>query len=158
MKIDPEYLTPYLISNAVALIMLILTWLKPNISRVFYILLFAWASVTNSITAIKTPEVYLEYTEYTLSNVYTNFINGIFSEHITTLVLCIAFCQFAIAILLFKKGNLLNLGLLAGILFFIGIAPLGVGSAFPSSLIWALGLYMLYRKKLDVLKIKSLLQ
>ncbi|MBT8196001.1 MAG: hypothetical protein KJO64_06215, partial [Bacteroidia bacterium] len=124
-------------------------------SRLLYILLFGWASVTNAITAIKTPEVYLDYTRFALLPFYNNIINGFFSEHITVVVLTIAFSQLCIVILLFFEHKFLKFALLAGILFFIGIAPLGVGAALPSSLIWAMGLLLLFHKKLDVFKFKQ---
>lgn len=152
MEIKPAFLVPYVISNVVALIMLVLAWKKPGISRLLYFLIFLWASIVNASTAIKSPEVYLEYSEYTFLAVYRIFINGIFSEHITIFVLFIATSQFCIAILLLTSDSLIKIGLVGGIIFFISIAPLGVGAAFPSSIIWALGLIVLFRKNLSVFK------
>jgi len=155
VNLESEYIAPYIISNIVAVMMLFLAWKKPNLSRLLYILLFGWASITNYTTAINTPEVYLDYAGFTFLPFYKSFIEGFFSEHITPLVLIVAICQFVFAVLLLAKGNLLNVALLGGILFFLGIAPLGVGAAFPSSLFWAIGLFVLSTKKLNAFRLKE---
>ena len=55
--------------------------------------------------------------------------------------------QLFIAIALFIEGFLLKLGILFGIIFLIMIAPLGVGSAFPSTLLLAIALLIINAKR-----------
>ena len=135
-----------LFSNIVAIIMLWCSWKKPAIGRVLFFLLFLWASWVNSNTAVKNPEVYLEYGKFALLPFYKDFIFGFFSKHITSLVLSVAVCQFLISMSMLLKGIIFRLGTIGGMIFLISIAPLGKGSGFPCSLILAFGLYLLYQK------------
>jgi len=137
----------YLISNIVAVIMLACSWKYPRIARLLYLFLFAWASLANSHAALKTPQYYLDYERFAFIGFYRNFIHGFFSEHITALVLIVALCQIAIAVSMLLKGWIYRTGCLGAILFLVSIAPLGVGSGFPCTLIMAAGLLLLLRKK-----------
>ena len=60
----------------------------------------------------------------------------------------IAVCQILIAISLFSGGRSAKLGALGAMVFLVGIAPLGLGSAFPASLLMAVGCYYLFREKM----------
>ncbi len=147
---DPKVIiVAYALSNLIALIVLWCSWKKPNIARLLFFLLFVWASWANSSTVLRTPEVYLEYADFTFLPFYKDFILGFFSRYIQPFVLSIAACQFLIGISMLLKGWVFKLGAIGGILFFVGIAPLGVGSAFPCSIIGALGLYLIYRANID---------
>lgn len=138
----------YAISNAVAIIMLWSSWKKPTLARVLYFLLFAWASWTNGNGAVHSKEIYLGFAQLTFIPFYKDFILGFFSRHITLLILTIAACQFLIAFSMWMKDQLFKAGCWAAIIFLVGIAPLGMGSAFPSTLIMAGGLYLLARKNI----------
>jgi len=135
-----------IISNLVALLMLWCSVKKPVIARLLFFLLFAWAGITNTLTSLNRPEVYLEYAEFAWLPVYRDFILGYFSEHARLFVLCIAVCQLLVAISMLMQGNLFRMGCAGGILFLLAILPLGWGSGSPSPLIWAFGLWVLARK------------
>lgn len=136
----------YTISNGVSLLLLWSGWKKPSLARVLYFLLFAWASWMNTNGAIHSSQLYLDYAQLTFIPFYKDFILGFFSRHITFFVLTIAGCQLLISISMLMKGQLFKMGCWAAIIFLVGIAPLGVGSAFPSTLIMAGGLFLLARK------------
>ncbi|MFN7118280.1 MAG: hypothetical protein ACK4TA_15880 [Saprospiraceae bacterium] len=143
-------LIAYIASNVVAILMLLASWKKPAIARILYLLLFLWASWANTTTALFAPQLYLEYAQFTFLPLYRDFINGLFSHHVTTLVLGIAVCQFLIGSSMLLKGVIFRLGTMGGIVFLLSIAPLGVGSAFPATLVMAAGLYLLIRKNSNI--------
>ena len=139
------YLIAYVVSNIVGIAMLLAAWKKPVIARWLYLVLFGWAAYTNITVALKDPSAYLDYKNYALLNVYKNFINGLFSWHITGIIIFIACCQALIALSMLGKGIIFKIGCLGGIIFLVAIAPLGLGAAFPSTLTMATGLYLLIR-------------
>lgn len=136
----------YVISNLVALVMLWYSWKRPVTGRALFFLLFVWAGFTNAATSLTTPRVYLEYADFTFLPFYKSIILGVFSRNITAIVIGIAICQLIIGVSMILKGKIFRLGAIGGILFLIGITPLGVGSGAPATLIWAAGLYFLCRK------------
>ena len=139
----------HIISITVSLVMLGVTIKWPNVGRFLFVLLFLWAGYINSSTAISNPEEYLNYGNFAWLEFYKDFIYGFFGEHITVIVLLIAFCQLLIGILLLTKGAAVKWACWGGIVFLLAIAPLGVGSGFPTSLIMAAGLWLLSRKRFD---------
>lgn len=137
----------YSVSNLVALLLLWAAWKRPALARALFFLLFTWAAWTNSNTVLQTPEVYLGYAQYTFSTWYEQFIHGYFAKHIATFVLGIAAGQALIALAMLATGSLFRLGAIGGIIFLLAIAPLGVGSAFPCTLIMAVAMGLLYQKR-----------
>lgn len=143
---NSTYLGLYIISNVIALCLLLAAWKIPKIARLLFSLLFAWAGYTNWSFATHSPEVYLEYAGLTFMNVYKQFINGWFSKHIIASIGFIATCQLFISISLLLRGFVFKIGVIGAIVFLIAIAPFGIGSAFPCTVIMAVGLYLLVRK------------
>jgi hypothetical protein len=129
-----EYLVPYLISNAVAVTILCLAFVWPRIVKWVWVAVFIWAAAVNTLTARSTPWEYLAYGGLTPSDLYRQFIEGWFSQHIVPVVLSIAVGQLIIAMLLTYADQARRLGVVGGTIFLIAIAPLGVGSGFPFSL------------------------
>jgi len=147
----PQYLIAYIIANAFAIILLLLAWKQPRISRALFSILFFWACYTNWHVALTKPDDYLFYANLTFSNAYRDFIYGWFSNHILLMVGFIATCQGLIAISFLLKGWIYRIGSLGAIIFLLAIAPLGVGSGFPCTIIMATALYVLVREKPDYL-------
>src|SRR3982751_6523077 len=92
------YLYLLLISNGVALFMLIAAIKWPRIARILFALLFAWACWMNWTTVIEKPQVYLDYADLTWSSLYADFIRGWFASHTKMAVIFIAICQGLIAL------------------------------------------------------------
>ncbi|TNE48785.1 MAG: hypothetical protein EP344_18560 [Bacteroidetes bacterium] len=136
----------YSISNLVALLMLWACWKRPAIGRVLFLLLFAWAAWMNTTTALHTPEGYMEYAQYTFSGWYKQFIQGFFAAHAQPIVLTIATGQALIALGMLTRGPVFKLAAIGAILFLVAIAPLGVGSAFPCTLVMAVAMWQLFRR------------
>src|SRR3982751_6207017 len=147
----PQYLIAYIISNAVAVVLLLLAWKQPRIARVSFSVLFIWACYTNWHVALTKPDDYLFYGNLTFSSAYRDFIHGWFSNRIPQMVGFIATCQGLIAVSFFLKGWIYNVGIVGAIIFLLAIAPLGVGSGFPCTVIMAAAVYILGRKSPDYL-------
>jgi len=139
-----------IISNIVAIIMVIVSWRWKGIGRFLFVLLFLWAAQFNLRTAISHPGEYLNYAPLAYSETYKTFILGFFAEHITLFVSTIAICQFIIGILIGLWGDAVSLGLIGAIIFLVAITPLGTGAGFPATLIMAYAAYLLLREKYDL--------
>ena len=145
--IPREYLLAYLISNAIALALLVLAFRKPASVRWASIAIFLWAAFTNARIALTSPLDYQTFGDLTWSAVYRSFIRGWFQDHTALLLLPIAAGQLAIALLLLANTPLTRRLATAGsIVFLLAIAPLGVGSAFPFSLTYSLALVVMVRR------------
>ncbi len=140
------YLVPYLISNGVALLMLWAAWKKPSIARLLFTVLFGWACWINLKTALTNPSAYLNYSSMAVGW-YRDFINGWFSQNITLMVSFIAVGQGLIAIGMMLNKPWVKLACMGAILFLIGIAPFGVGSAFPFSITASAAAWLILRKQ-----------
>ena len=136
----------YSVSNLAALLLLWACWKKPAWGRLLFFLLFGWAAWFNSTMALSTPDIYTGYAQYAFFAVYRQFINGFFAEHTAPFVLAIALGQAGVAVGMLAKGWLFRLGAIGGMLFLVSIAPLGIGSAFPATLLMAGAIWMLYRQ------------
>lgn len=133
--IPQEYLVMYLSANLIALVILALAYWRPGVVRWIWVAIFVWAAAVNTITAAREPWVYLAYGALTPSPLYRDFIAGWFSTHIQPVIVSIAAGQLTIAILLSRTGDARWLGIVGASIFLLAIAPLGVGSGFPFSLI-----------------------
>ena len=143
--IPPEFLVPYLTTNIVSAVLIVSAIRWPNLTRVLFVLLFLAAGLFNSYTVLTDPEVYHLYGEMAVLPIYRGFIEGFFSRHTQVIVLTIAAGQLVVGTLLTQRGQRLKLGVIGAVIFLLAISPLGVGSAFPASLLFAAALVFLYR-------------
>jgi hypothetical protein len=143
---NQTYLVMYIISNLMAVVLLVSAWRWPAIAWMLFFILFAWASWMNWSTALHSPNDFLEYADLTFLPVYKRFFLGWFGHHLTLAVGFIATCQGLIAAAMLLKGSIYKLGIMGGILFLISIAPFGVGSAFPCTLGMAIALATLWHQ------------
>jgi hypothetical protein len=144
--IPREYLVMYLGANLIALAILGLAFWRPRFARWVWVAIFVWAASVNTITAAAQPWVYFAYGPLTPSGLYRDFINGWFTEYVQPFVLSIAVGQLIIAILLSRAGDARRLGVAGASVFLLAIAPLGVGSGFPFSLIAIASLLVMERR------------
>jgi len=141
---EQQILYAHVGSNVVALLMLLACWRGKNLGRVLFVALFLWAGQLNLRTALTQPQVYLAYAQFAVEP-YRSFIQGLFAGHVTTIVGTIATGQLLIGLLVALRGLAVRLGLVGAIVFLVAIAPLGVGSAFPATLLMAVGAFLLFR-------------
>ncbi len=142
-----QYVVPYIASNVVALAVLALAFRRPGWVRLATIGLFGWASLVNSRIALWHPQEYQGFGDLAVLAIYRDFIHGWFREHTAVLLLPIAIGQLAIALLLIiDSTSTRRLAVAGATLFLLAIAPLGVGSAFPFSLIYIAALVVMERR------------
>jgi hypothetical protein len=145
--IPREYLLPYLISNAVALVLLGAAFRRATWVRWASIVIFVLAAWTNARIALTSPLEYQGFGALAVLAPYRRFIFGWFRGHTTSLVLPIAAGQLAIASLLLLNSERSRwLGAGGAVVFLLAIAPLGVGSAFPFSLTYGAALIVMARR------------
>ena len=144
--IPQEYLVMYVGANLIALSILAVAFWKPRIARWVWVGIFVWAACVNTVTAATEPWVYLVYGSLTPSTWYRDFIDGWFSTHTSEFVLTIAVGQLIVASLLSRDGDARRLGVASAAIFLLAIAPLGVGSGFPFSLIAIASLLVMERR------------
>lgn len=143
---NTHVLLALLISNIVGLLILFCCFRYQRIGRLLLFLLFIWAGYTNWRTVSTTPHVYVDYADYAFLPLYKTFINGWFHQHILLLVGFIATAQVFIGISMLLKGIIYRLGTIGGLLFLIGIIPLGIGSGFPFPIIVSIAFYLLFKQ------------
>lgn len=146
MEFWEMYAEQWVIVNSIAVLILWASYQRPRLGRFFFFLLFLWASVTNYITASLRPEVYLDYADLTPIPIFKDFINGWFAQHIWPMVGTIAIMQAIVAFGFLLKGRVFQSLATGAIIFFLAIAPLGIGSGFPSSLTGALAIYFILKR------------
>ncbi len=139
---------PYIISNIVAVFVVISAMMWPTVARVLLSAIFIAAFALNLFTAIVQPSAYLYFGELSTNEFYRSIILGPFSEHIQLYVSVIAVCQLLIGVFIAYKGKLMNIAMVGGIFFLLAISPLGYGAAFPSTLIMSLAFVILFMKKI----------
>ena len=136
-------LIPYAVTHAATFCLLFISWKWPKIGKVVWGIIFILAGIFNIYTATSNPQAYLKYSQWAIGP-YKTFINGVFSSNLSLFIYLIASGQILVGILLFQKKRIIQLGLLGGIIFLVAISPLGIGSAFPSTLLMAFSLFLLY--------------
>ncbi len=141
-----EYLVPWVITNVVAILLLIAAIWKPKLSRLLFSILFGWACWINYTTANNTPEDYLNYATLTPFEFYREFINGWFKEHVTIMVTLISIGQGMISIGMLLNKWFVRLACVGAIVFLMAIAPLGIGAGFPFSITVSIALYFILKK------------
>ncbi|GAB3250866.1 hypothetical protein GCM10027347_08930 [Larkinella harenae] len=134
----------YIIANLLFLFSIWSSKHRPRLTRLAFLLLFAWAAWFNSSTVLTIPKLYQDYA-ITAIPIYRWFILGPFVAIIKPVVLVIAAAQLLIALTMLLKGELFRLGCWNGLVFGLGIAPLGWYAAFPATMLMAVAFYQLQK-------------
>lgn len=138
-----EYWLPYTVTHVVTLLLLFVCYKWPKTGKVAWGVIFILAGLFNVYTGMTNPQAYVEYGEGAVK-LYQKFIYGPFSSYTTLFISLIAAGQITVGIFLLLKKKFFLWGILGGITFLLAISPLGVGSAFPSTLLMAGSLVLLY--------------
>ena len=139
MLYDKDWLIPHIASLLLASAFLLSAVLKPLLARKLYAALFLYATLVNASVAVLAPASYVGNARYALFEGLRTFIEGWFAQHVGLVVGLISVGQALVSAGLIVGGRAAQFALVGAIIFLLGIAPLGVASAFPSSLIWAAG-------------------
>jgi hypothetical protein len=146
-QLTSNTVAPFIISNAVAIVILWFSVGNKGVAKRLLSLLFIGAGVFNLYTAFQNPASYLSFADTDMFGWYSHFIRGFFSQHTTVIVSAISIAQFYVGISIMMTGNRFILACIGGIIFGLLIAPLGVGSAFPSSLVLSIAFLTLLVSK-----------
>ena len=138
-----EYWVPYTITHVITFLLIFICYKWTKIGKVAWGIIFILAGIFNIYTGISNPQAYVAYGSHAI-DLYQEFIYGLFSAYTSLIVSLIASGQILIGIFLFMKKPLFLLGILGGIIFLVAISPLGIGSAFPSTLLMSISLILLY--------------
>jgi len=142
MNLQDNWL-PYVITNAIAFLLIFICYKWPKVGKVAWGIIFMLAGIFNIYTGISNPQSYVDFGQSAVG-LYQKFIYGVFSSYTSLIVSLIALGQILVGIFLFMKRTPFLLGILGGIIFLVAISPLGVGSAFPSTLLMSISLALLY--------------
>lgn len=134
---------PYVITHVITFILIFICYKWPKIGKAAWGVIFMLAGIFNIYSATSNPQAYVSYSQGAVG-LYQDFINGIFSSYTLLFVTSIASGQILVGILLLMKRTFFLLGILGGIIFLVAISPLGIGSAFPSTLFMSISLVLLY--------------
>lgn len=145
--LTPDLVIPFIVSNALAIWILWLTFRKPNVAEAVLAILFLGAGCFNIYTALSNPGVYVAFAETSFVPFYKDFISGFFASHTIIIISLIAVGQLFVGFSMLLENPRVKFGCLGGILFSLAIAPLGAGSAFPSTLILAVAFLILFLNK-----------
>lgn len=139
---------PVIVSNLLAIIIMLSCFQFPRIMRVIMGLIFIVAGVVNLLNVYNNPNVYVEGFGPAAIDFYKEIIYGPFSKQPGIYMAFISIGQILVGALLWLKKFWYYLGAFGGFVFFVAITPLGAGSAFPTPVFLAFGmLALLFRKK-----------
>lgn len=142
-QLTPGTLVPYIVSNAIAVFALWLSVRKPGISKGLLGILFVCASVFNIYTAFSNPSAYQAFADTALVPFYEKFIRTFFADNAVIIISVISVGQLYIGLSMMYGDARFKAGCIGGIIFGVAIAPLGLGSALPCSLILSLSFLIL---------------
>ena len=140
--------TGYLVTSLVSALLLFFAWRRPRVGRGLYAVLFLGAAAFNAVTALRTPEVYVEGFAPRAIGPFREFIERVVALAPQAFVLAVAGGQVLVGLGLVVGRGLPLAGGAAGAAFFlVAISWLGVGAAFPLNLVLAAGALLLLRER-----------
>jgi hypothetical protein len=147
MSIPQEYLVPFIVTNVVSILLIYMSVKWTMTTKIVFAVIFFLAFVFNLYNVLNNTDSYLEFGKTSLLFFYRDFIFGDFRDNIILYIIIVAVFQLFLSFCLFTESILTEYGIIGGIIFLVLIAPLGIGSAFPSTLLMALALYIVYVKR-----------
>ncbi|HZT08376.1 MAG TPA: hypothetical protein VFC51_15225 [Chloroflexota bacterium] len=136
----------FIVSNLIALVLVLFASTRPKIARFFFSFFFFGAGIWNLFASLTMPAFYVATYGPVATPPYAAFINGPFAAMPALFVVPIAIGQLAIGILATGTGSWVRLSMLGSAIFLAAIAPMGVGAAFPFSLFGILAAFLLFRR------------
>ena len=137
----------YVATTVVSLVLLAVAWRWPRAGRFPFAVLFLAAGVFNTMTALRTPQVYIDGFAPHAFSPMREFIERVVALAPDAFVLTIAAGQLVAAVgLALGRGILFQLAIVGAACFLVGISWLGVGAAFPLNLVLAAAVLLLPRR------------
>jgi uncharacterized membrane protein YphA (DoxX/SURF4 family) len=139
--------TGYIVASIVSVMMVVVAWRRPRAGRLLYAVLFLGAGMFNGITALRTPQVYIDGFAPHAFPPMSDFIERIVALAPDAFVLAIAVGQVLVGIALaVGRGIPFVAGVIGAAFFLVAISWLGIGAAFPTNLVMAAGVALLPRR------------
>lgn len=136
--LDEKWVLPYAISLAIACSLLVASVTRPILTKRAIALIFGWAACTNTWIGLNTPLDYQGFADLALIPWYSDFIRGPFRQYDAAMIVAIAGGQMITSVGLLLPGRANFIGGLGVCTFLLAIAPFGMGSAFPFSVLVSL--------------------
>lgn len=136
--IEARWHLPYAASLIVAVGTLTLAFARPRAARWLLAAMFGYAGIYNCWLGLTHPTEYLNFADLVLIGWYRDTILGAFAAQAGPFIVAIAIGQLACSAAYAVGGKWLAPGAIGICLFLMAIAPFGVGSAFPFSMIVSL--------------------
>jgi len=154
-------LIPYIITNLISIGLIYLAYRYPKACIISFMIIFFFAAIVNTIIVFTNPDAYIKgFGSTAYLDFYKRFIYEEFKLRTQLYVLLISIFQIIISFSLISRFWLIfSLGVNGGIIFLLAIAPLGVGSAFPSTILMAIAMYIMRRRVVQIereMKLKKL--
>lgn len=140
-----EYLIPYLGSQLISIVLLVVALKNTRLARLLFAMMFLYAGCYNMYIGFVRPDEYLGFADLAVP-LYRDFINGWFTNNNYIVIPMIATGQLGIAIGMLLTEGWVKLACLGAILFLLAIAPLLIGSAFPFSITVSIAAWLILRK------------
>ena len=144
---DPQLIGPYIVSQVAAVAYVLAAWRWPRATRYVTGIGFLFAGAFNVWTASTAPGTYVTGFGPHAIPPYREFIYGAFARHTAAFILLIATGQIAVGVLAFAPLPWRRLSYVGAIVFLVAITPLGIGAGAPATLIFAVGVALLFRER-----------
>jgi len=135
----------YIVSNIFAIFLMVAAVKWPKTARLLISVLFVGGGVWNLFASLTMPAFYVTTYGPVATAPYRAFIYGPFAANPALFVVPIAIGELAIGLLADGGGTWVRLSMIGMTGFMLGLAPLGVGGAFPFSLFAIVAAYFLFR-------------
>jgi len=127
----------YLLGNFAALLLVFVALWRASVARAAFALLLTGAGAWSLTVAVKTPAAFAALAPWAWRPARA-FLEGLLTNGPAFVVVPLAVLQLACGLMLaFGDRRTARQGMLAGGLFFAALAPLGLASAFPATLVLA---------------------
>ncbi|MBL0323264.1 MAG: hypothetical protein IPP80_12990 [Ignavibacteria bacterium] len=90
-------------------------------------------------------EVYADYAYFAVFPFLVDFIDGWFSSNTLAVIIPVAIGQGLIALGMMLGGRWQRFAAIGAMTFFVAVMPLGIGSAFPATLLMGIGAFFLMK-------------
>jgi hypothetical protein len=140
--------TPVAVANVLAVVFFIVALYRPNAAVVIAGAGFILAALVNCAVALRAPLFFVATLEPLAWGGYRDFFRSVFAQAPVRLLLAIALWQALVGcVFLIRQGPFIKLACAAAFGFFVLLIPLGAGSGFPSTLILAGAMAVLFFRK-----------
>ncbi|MFT3823107.1 MAG: hypothetical protein QM731_04270 [Chitinophagaceae bacterium] len=137
------------IAIIIAFFMLCLMIVLPFAGRLLLSIFFIATACYTWNTVQGHPDLYNNYKQFAFFDWYRDGIVQPFIDHLPFSAKMFAILQLLTAIGLLLKNQVFKIACALALLILVAIAPLGIASFFPATLLPALGCFILLRKKTD---------